>query len=159
MEDMTPNSVIHLMPSTADEVNRFANRVIQSVKYDGENPLSLLIQIRGMEKAFKIITEKIQENLLNEAEKYPDKKFEFKGNEIEKAEIGTSYDYTVCGDPDWEMFHIEEKTAADRRKERETFLRALPPGPTTIVDNMTGEIITIRPPSKKSTSGLKVFIK
>ena len=97
MDDMTPNSVIHLMPSTADQVNKFANRVVQSVKYDGENPLWLLVQIRGMEKAFKIITEKIQENLLNEAEKYPERKFEFMGNEIEKAELATVYDYSKCG--------------------------------------------------------------
>ena len=158
MDEMTPNSVIHLMPSTADQVNKFANRVVQSVKYDGENPLWLLVQIRGMEKAFKIITEKIQENLLTEAGKYPETKFEFMGNFIEKAEVATSYDYSQCGDPDWEMFHIEERTAAERRKEREMFLKALP-GPTTIVDPMTGEIITVKPPTKKSTSGLKVFIK
>jgi len=158
MDDMTPNSVIHLMPSTADQVNKFANRVVQSVKYDGENPLWLLVQIRGMEKAFKIITEKIQENLLTEAEKYPDKKFEFMGNEIEKAEIGTSYDYSVCNDTDWEIYSSDEKNAANSRKEREAFLRALP-GPMDILDRMTGELITIRPPAKKSTSGLKVFIK
>jgi hypothetical protein len=146
------------MPSTADQVNKFANRVVQSVKYDGENPLWLLVQIRGMEKAFKIITEKIQENLLNEAEKYPERKFEFMGNEIEKAELATVYDYSKCGHPDWEQFSVAEKTAAEGRKATEAFLRALT-GPIDLLDRSTGEVTLIMPPTKKSTSGLKVFIK
>lgn len=158
MDDMTPNSVIHLMPSTSDEVNRFANRVIQSVKYDGENPLSLLVQIRGMEKAFKIILEKIQENLLTEAGKYPEKKFEFKGNEIEKAEVSMSYDYAACGDREWELYDVAERTAAESRRQREKFLRAMTE-PIDVYDKDSGETWTIKPPLRRSTSGLKVFLK
>jgi len=44
------------------------------------------------------------------------------------------------------------------RKERETFLRALKE-PMEVLDNMTGEVIILRPPVKKSTEGVKVSIK
>lgn len=154
----SPNGVLKLFPSTSDEVNRFANRLIQSVKHEGENPLEILVQIRAMEKAFKIVTEKIQENLLNEAGKYPEQKFEFKGNFIEKSEVGTSYDYSVTGDHDWEKFSVAEKTAAASRKDRETFLRTIKE-PLNMYDPETGETWTINPPIKRSTSGLKVFLK
>jgi hypothetical protein len=154
----SPNGVLKLFPSTSDEVNRFANRLIQSVKHEGENPLEILVQIRAMEKAFKIVTEKIQENLLTEAGKYPESKFEFMGNFIEKSEVGTSYNYEVCGDHDWEQFSVAEKTAADARKNRETFLRTIKE-PLNMYDPDSGETWTVNPPVKRSSSGLKVFLK
>ena len=154
----SPNGVLKLFPSTSDEVNRFANRLIQSVKHEGENPLEILVQIRAMEKAFKIVTEKIQENLLNEAGKYPENRFQFMGNEIERSEVGTSYDYKVCGDHDWERFSVDELTAGNSRKERETFLRTIKE-PINMYDPITGETWTVRPPIKRSSSGLKVFLK
>lgn len=154
---MTPTSVINLLPSTSDEVNRFANMVIQAVKNGEENPLQMLLQVRAMEKAFKIITEKIQSNLLTEADKHPENKFEFKGNFIEKSEFVT-YDFSVCGDTTFERLEVDFNTAKARLEERKAFLKALKE-PTPIGDTVTGDLVTVRPPLKKSVSGLKVFLK
>lgn len=153
----SPASLLRLTPSTNDEINRFANILIQSVQAGEENPIAILIQVRAMEKAFKIITEKIQRNLLTEADKHPENKFEYAGNFIEKSEF-VRYDYAVSGDKEWELFSVAEQTAANARKEREGFLRTLKKE-MDILDKETGEIITIRPPLRKSVSGLKVFIK
>jgi len=157
-KNMTPVSVINLLPSTSDEVNRFANNVIQSVKNGEENPLQMLLQVRAMEKAFKIITEKIKENYLNEADKYPGDKFDFKGNMIQKGDVHTEYDYSVCGDPIWVQRKGILDMAKDQLDERQEFLRALRE-PMTIVDDESGEVATVRPPAKKSTPGLKITIK
>lgn len=146
------------MPSTSDEVNRFANSLIQLVKNGEENPLAVLIQIRGMEKAFKIITEKIQENLLTEADKYPEKKFQFKGNDVDKSELGTRYNFDICGDRVYETRKSIAAAANTLVKEREEFLKALKE-PLSTFDEETGEVFTIRPPSKSSTSGLKITLK
>lgn len=154
----TPNGVLKLFPSTSDEVNRFANRLIQSVKHEGENPLEILVQIRAMEKAFKIVTEKIKENYLNEADKYPGNEFEFKGNKVQKGDVKTEYDYSVTGDLDWEKYSVDEMTAVENRKRREGFLRSLD-GPLNMYDEDTGETWTIRPPVKKSVAGLKIFLR
>lgn len=155
---MTPTSVINLLPSTSDEMNRFANNVIQAVKNGEENPLQMLVQIRAMEKAFKIITEKIKENYLTESEKYPGDKFEFKGNQIQKGDVHTDYDYTVCGDPIWNQRKSILDIAKTLLDERQDFLRTLRE-PMTIVDDESGEIATVRPPLKKSIPGLKITIK
>ena len=155
---MTPTSVINLLPSTSDEMNRFANNVIQAVKNGEENPLQMLVQIRAMEKAFKIITEKIKENYLTESEKYPGDKFDFKGNQIQKGDVHTEYDYTVSGDPIWEQRKTILDMAKSQLNEREEFLRALRE-PITIIDDESGEIATVRPPLKKTTPGLKITIK
>lgn len=155
---MNPTSVITIGPSTSDEVNRFANSVIQAVHKGEENPLKLLIQIRGMEKAFKIIAEKIKDNYMREAEKYPDTKFQFMGNEVSKGDVYTEYDYTVCGDPIWETRKTILDMAKSQLDERQEFLKALRE-PITIVDHESGEVATVRPPLKKSTPGLKVSIR
>ena len=153
----SPAGLIRLMPATSDEVNRFANTLIQSVKFDGENPLAMLVQIRAMEKAFKIIIEKIQENVLAEADKYPENKFEFKSNFIEKSEFVT-YDFSVCKDPTLDRLEIEFNSAKELLDDRKAFLKTLK-NPTPIGDTSTGELTTVHPPMKKSVSGVKIFIK
>jgi hypothetical protein len=154
----TPMSLVNLMPSTSDEINRFSNVLIQSVKNGDEDPLTVLVQIRAMEKAFKIIVEKIKDNYLSESEKYPGDKFQFKGNDIQKGDVHTEYDYTVTGDPIW----YQRKSILDMAKnlldERQEFLKTLRE-PITIVDDESGEVATVRPPLKKTTPGLKVTIK
>lgn len=155
---MNATSVITIGPSTADEVNRFANSVIQAVQKGEENPLKMLIQIRGMEKAFKIITEKIKENYLRESEKYPETKFQFMGNEVAKGDVYTEYDYTVCADPIWETRKTILDMAKSQLDERQEFLKALRE-PITIVDEGSGEVVTVRPPLKKSTPGLKISLR
>lgn len=155
---MNPTSVITIGPSTSDEVNRFANSVVQAVQKGEENPLKMLIQIRGMEKAFKIITEKIRENYLRESDKYPETKFQFMGNEVAKGDTHTEYDFSKCGDPTFERLEVDLNKAKADLDARKEFLKTLR-SPTPIGDTVTGEIVTILPPTKKSVAGLKITIK
>lgn len=151
-------SVLRLTPSTQDEVNRFSNQIIQAVKNGEENPLDILLQVRALEKCFKIIVDKIKDNYLTEAGKYPGDKFTFKGNDVQKADVWTSYDYGSSGDTIWEQRKSIELAAQTLVKEREEFLRTLRE-PITTLDEGTGEIVTIRPPHKTTIPGLKITIK
>jgi len=56
--------------------------------------------------------------------------------------------------------HVQSwrESNAEGRKERETFLKALKE-PMEVLDSVTGEVIILRPPVKKSTEGIKVSIK
>lgn len=155
---MNATSVVNLLPSTSDEVNRFANNVIQAVKNGEENPLQMLVQIKAMEKAFKIILDKIKDNYLKESEKHPGELFQYKGNNIQKGDVKTEYDYTVCGDPIWEQRKSILDMAENLLKERQEFLKTLRE-PITLVDDESGEVATVRPPLKKTTPGLKITIK
>lgn len=154
----SPASLLRLMPSTSDEINRFSNRIIQAVKNGEENPLDILLQVRAMEKSFKIILDKIKDNYLVESEKHPGTSFQYRGNDIQKGDVKTDYDYTVCGDPIWEQRKTILDMAESQLKERQDFLKALRE-PITLVDDESGEVATVRPPLKKTTPGLKVSIK
>lgn len=160
MNDL-PTTVIgtlRLFATTQVQVDRMSDLLIQEVKEGNANPLEVLIQLRAIEKVSGRVLKEIQENILREADKYAEKSFEFNSCKLEKAELGTKYDFTVCGDPVWEQRVSIMNAAKTLVDERQEFLKSLKE-PITIVDEGSGEVATIRPPLKTSTSGVKVSIK
>jgi hypothetical protein len=151
-------SYLTVLPSTADDIKRFSTQIINQVKSGEENPLKLLVLLRALESTAETIREGIGQEIMTEVGKYSEKSFEAFGARVEKSEVGVVYDYASCGDRDWFQFKIAEETAGNRRKEREIFLRALKE-PTDFFDNDTGEVYEVRPPLKKSKSGVKIFLK
>ncbi len=154
----SPRELLTLMASTSTQIDVFSDGVIQSVKEGEINPITVLIQLRAMEQASQRILKEIHENIMAEANKYPGKSFEFMGNQVTKAEHGTKYDYTACNDHKWIDLLEAEDNAAKARKDRESFLRSLKE-PMEVLDPESGEVCILRPPVKKSTSGLNVSIK
>lgn len=154
----TPMSMLRLLPSKASEVASFVKGVVNSVKNGDANPLEVLVMLRAVEAAAEEIREEIQENVVREADKYAEKKFERYGAVIEKSEVGTKYNYSRSGDTEWERLNSEFQALKSRLSEREAFLKALK-DPLIVVDQMTGEVVTINPPLKTSKSGVRVYIK
>lgn len=154
----SPRELLTMMASTQTQIDVFSDGVIESVQRGEINPLTVLIQLKAMEKAAERILKEIKPNLLKEADLYPEKEFEFQGNKITKAEHGTKYDYSKCNDTDWELYDSQIKSLTTYKKEREDFLKTLK-GPIDVLDKNTGEVVTLRPPTKTSTSGLNVSIK
>lgn len=153
-----PISLLHLNPSSAQQISFFAASVVNEVKNGTESPLRVLIQLRAMEKASKQILEGIKDNILTESEKYPGQSWEMWGNRIEKAELGVKYDYSHCGDTLYERLQSDFDAAKSRLEARCDFLKALSE-PITIIDELTGEVVKVMPPQRTSTSGLRVTIK
>lgn len=147
-----------MLPTTQTQIDLFSDSVIESVRQGETNPLEVLVILKAFEKAADRILKEVRDNFVNEADKYPEKSFEFNGVKMEKAEVGTKYNYSICGDPIYnQRFQIKEE--ADKQvKEREEFLKALKE-PMTFVDESTGEVVKIIPPSKTSTTSVKVTIR
>ena len=66
-------------------------------------------------------------------------------------EAGTRYDFTNCNDPEWNRLTEVITNFTNGLKAREKFLRTLTK-PLTTVDEQTGEVVTINPPVKTSTT-------
>ena len=154
----SPSSLLNLLASTSVQIDVFSDGVITSVKNGEVNPLHVLIQLKAMELASERIKKEIRENSLTEAEKYPGTDFEFLGNKIVKGDVKTDYDYTVCGDTVWEQLKTDLDTAKTKLDERQAFLKALK-STIKVLDELTGELVEIRPPLKKTVSGLKISIR
>ena len=146
-----------MMASTSTQIDVFSDGVIESVQGGEINPLTVLVQLKAMEKATERILKEIRPNLLTEAAKHPGNEFEYMGNKITKAEHGTKYDYSACGDPVLNDLLQDQAIIAAKIKTRQDRLKAQTTPETIITDN--GEVITLMPPTKKSTSGLNVSIK
>lgn len=160
MSDLPTTAIgaARMLPTTQTQIDVFSDQVIESVRQGEANPIEVLVILKAFEKAQDRIIKEIRDNFVNEASKYPEQSFEFNGAKIEKAEVGTKYNYSVCKDPIYDRrLWILEKAKAELT-EREIFLKALKE-PLSIVDEETGEVIKIHPPIKTSTSSLKVTIK
>jgi len=151
-------SVINYNPTTKEQAETFAKKLTDEVMQGDVNPLELHVKLTAMQKAFDAVKKNIAQYTLDEAGKHGAKSFEINGAKIEISELGTKYDFLPCGDSQWEMMDAEIKALDDRKKEREKFLKTLTKS-MTIVNELTGEIETINPPHKSSTTGIKVTLK
>lgn len=154
----TAAEYLTLAPNTQTSIDLFSDGVIQDVQAGNINPLTVLIQIRAMEKAFERILKETKDNIMREADKYPGNEFEYAGNKVTKSEHGVRYDFSNCGDPVHQRLLQIVKDAKDQLSNREFFLKSLD-RPFSLLDEGTGEVATISPPTKKSTSGLNVSIR
>lgn len=150
--------VMNLFSTSRTGIDVFSDQIIQAVKEGEINPLQVRIWIKTMEEIIERVKKETSENQLREADKWSEQKFLYLGATIEKADVKTEYDYSVCGDIDYELFEVALNTAKESLEDRKKFLRSLKE-PLDILDKDSGEVRTVRPPLKKSTAGLKVSIK
>jgi len=154
----TATGVLSLMASTSTEVDVFSDQIIQSVKEGEESAIKVLVQMTAIGKVIERVKKEIRNNYLNEADKYEGNTFSYMGNSIQKGDIKTEYDFTLCGHPEWIQLEKIITDSQKAQKEIETFLKTLKK-PTAFLDKESGEWIDLSPPIKKSTPGLKVSIK
>jgi hypothetical protein len=79
------------------------------------------------------------------------------GTRIELAEVGVKYDYSICNDDILKSLVEEQERIELMIKERQTFLKTIPISGLDIV-TINGELVTIYPPSRSSSSSIKTTI-
>lgn len=132
--------------------------IIKAVDDGDVNPLEARIRLKAIEEVVSTASSSIAKYVRDEAEKHGTKSFDYMGAKVELAETGVNYNYDVCGDPEWDELQTSLKQLKADIKAREEFLKSLKK-PITVANEETGEIITINPPVKTSTSGVKISIK
>jgi len=122
------------------------------------NPEELAIRVKWMEEYIKEAKEAIRPHVLDCIGKYTKgEDITRYGSRIEPMEAGTRYDYSGCGDVVWDALQLAKKGHDDLIKQREKFLQSIK-GQQTLVDDSTGEVYTVFPPKKTSTSTYKVTL-
>lgn len=74
------------------------------------------------------------------------------------CEAGVTYDFSECGDPQLADLYAEADAIKERIKTRENFLKSID-GHATVVDENTGEVVTIHPPARSSKTTVKLTFK
>lgn len=144
---------------TKSEIKSIANETVLSL-LEGGRPLLMAEAISAMEVFVKEVKDnpEFKSYVREEAEKYPKGFVSQSGAKIELAEVGTKYDYSQCGDVEWEMMDAEMKSLKEKISEREKFLKNLPGAGIEQLNKETGEVTRIYPPSKSSTSSYKITL-
>lgn len=140
------------------DIDVFSDGLIEAVQGGELNALELRAMIKGLEMILERANKATQDNQVRAADLFEGTKFEAYGVEFTKGDVYTKYDYSGCGDPIWERLEQMAASAAKDLKDRETFLKAVK-APFSLLDESSGEVVTIHPPKVNRTAGLKVSIK
>lgn len=125
---------------------------------DGEiDALQFKIFLKGIEQVIENIKPLLDQMAREQAEAYGQKSFDLLGAKVELREVGTKYDYTNCNYPPLAEAEIELSMAASGKKAAEKFLQSLT-GSISINDSRTGEVLTVNPPIKSSTSSVVITL-
>jgi hypothetical protein len=115
------------------------------------HPLQVAAQFKFVEDVINNVKEELRQRVIAEQTKYGKERMTFHGATFDIKEAGIKYDFSHCEDAIWNDIDKKMQMLTERRKEREAFLKTLKER-FTYVDESTGEIITIYPPQKKSTT-------
>lgn len=146
-------------PLTKKDIEALSLDLLSPVLDGDVDPVSHTIKLKAMQEALKktLCDDRLKDAVLAEVEKYGKERL-WNGATIKIKDVGATYDYTVCGDPVYNAYMVRLKELQSDIKEREDFLRSVPDN-TTIVDDSTGEIVTLHPAVKMARQGYSITFK
>ena len=128
---------------------------------DGEiNPLAIHTQVKCLEDMLKELTsnETYRSHCLDEAGKHG-KAFELYNAKFSIREVGVKYDYSKCEDPVLHDLESKLEDITGQVKQRQKFLQSIPIAGLTLTEHETGEVYTVYPPAKSSTTSITVTLQ
>lgn len=87
------------------------------------------------------------------------KQIETNSAKLELSETGIKYNFDNCGDVIFEQLSQQLESIEADLKDRKEFLKTVPVSGLSVLNEQTGELCTIYPPSKQSTSTYKITLK
>jgi len=157
--ELTTQGILSLFQTTKAERSTFIADVMERIENGTADAIKVHLQLKAMEEIVKTLTtnESYKTHLIDAAEKNG-KKFVAFNAEFSIKEMGQRYDFTYCGDNELLEFYTQQDKLKYLIKEREDFLKKVPvSGMQKVTDN--GEVITLFPPSKTSTTTVAVTLK
>ena len=150
-----------IMLTTKSEQQTAANCFISGILEGERNPLEFIIWIKGLMESFNLTLkdDRVKDLILNEIDKNGGKEASAFGVKFQQKEMGVSYDYTVCGDPEYDQLASEMEDLKARMKEREKFLLGIPAEGLPMVDQETGDCYKIIRPLRRASLGYSVTFK
>lgn len=141
-------------PTSVAEMVANAKEVVLSGDID---PITAFVNIQKMAKAIETYSKDkdIRRVTLDALQLYGQKSVTKGDATLEITETGTRYDYSTTGDARIaELYELKKALDADI-KEREQYLKSLPSSGVQVVDPDSGEVATLYPPVKTSTTWIR----
>lgn len=134
-----------------DTIKETSLALLNDIDEGHMHPLQVAAQFKFVEDVIANVKEEVRQRVVAEQSKYGKERMTFHGATFDIKEAGIKYDYSHCEDDIWNDLDKQIQALTELRKEREAFLKTLKER-FTYIDESTGEIITLYPPQKKSTT-------
>jgi hypothetical protein len=160
-QDLTTTSILALFETNKEQRQSFALDLVSKIEQGEVDPLKIHLLVKAMEDIIKLLNDNTiyKKAILEAAQSYGEKSFTFQNAKVEIKEVGVKYDFSKTGDTVWEMLDASLLSAKNSVKQREDFLKTVPLKGMQVLDELTGEMITVYPPSKSSTTSIAVTLK
>lgn len=114
------------------KTNEILAELTQSVIDGNADPLEAYIHLKSIEKRISECLKEVEPIAYQEADKWSEKVFTYKGAEIQKKNAAGRYDYSTVSL--W-------KQAEERKKKIEELAKVAYKGGVTVVDEESGEVV------------------
>ncbi|MCF2603220.1 hypothetical protein JQM84_05890 [Parabacteroides distasonis] len=148
--------------SLSKETMQIQSRTLIQPIIDGEiDPLRAVANIRFLSDMLTaaLKDDRVKDIVLGEIDKNGGKEATAFGVKFTQKEMGVSYDYTVCGDPEYDRLAAEMEDLKARMKDREKFLMGIPAEGLPMVDQETGDCYKIIRPLRRASLNYSVTFK
>lgn len=143
---------------TKETQKEFADKLVRMVE-DGEvSPLEMAVKTKAVVETFKAVGDSkvLKDAVYNESLKYgKGEQMAYGGAKVQVKEGGVKYDFSVCGDPEWDELNRQMEELKAKMKEKEDWLKGNTK-PITVLDEATGEVSTIYPPARTSVTTFSI---
>lgn len=159
MKQIATINTLNLFETTKQERTDLVKSVIKNIAEGNKGILETHLQIRYMRSMIEELESdpEYKKYLLEEVSKYG-KVLETSTAVLSVKEAGVKYNYSACNDLEYNEL-IKQKEALDTQiKTKEKYLKAIKK-PITILIEETGEVSTIEPPVKTSTTIVATELK
>jgi len=158
-QNQSTGALLKWVPTLASkaDIQTAATELTQAVHRGDIDAKEAAVALDTMAKVLKAAIDDIDELVLIELGKYAKgERIHVGAIELAPRETGVRYDYSACQDPELDALLVQQYEINERIKERQELLKAIK-APTTVVDDATGEIVTLHPPRRTSTSSYAVI--
>lgn len=159
--ELSTISILSLFETTKVERQDFVIRVVESLDNGHVDPLKVHLQVKCMEDVIKQLNANTiyKNNVLDAAQKYEKKSFDFSNSKVEIKEVGVKYDFSKCEDITLNDLYAKQAELDAKVKARETMLKSVSEKGMIVTDEESGETFTVYPPAKSSTTSVVVTLK
>ena len=140
--------------SLSKETMRMQSSALIQPIIDGEiDPLRAVAKIRFLSDmlAATLKDDRVKDVVLSEIDKNGGKEATAFGAKFSQKEMGVSYDFSVCGDPEYDRLAKEMEALKSQMKEREKYLLGIPSEGIPMVDQETGDCYKIIRPLRRAS--------
>ena len=159
MAAKTPTQLtFNKVPTTKIAQQQLADLLVSQVTEGDISPVEAVVKAKALVSVLDtfIKDKSVTEQVIIETGKYGKGEYPSWGSaKVEVRETGVKYDFSNCNDSIWDDLNSQIEKIKAQMKERENFLRVITK-PKTELDPDTGEVFTINPPARSSTTSYAV---